>query len=247
MSLFLRNGPFQPVLDENEVHAWLAALDQPQVGIELFRRTLSEDERARADRFAFEDLQERYIVGRGILRDILARYCGTAAAVLRFAYAPHGKPLLAGTQEAEGLQFNASHSGAFFMCAVARGMRLGIDIEKIEFREDCLRLAQRFFAPSEVAELRALPLEQQLDAFHACWTRKEAYVKAKGSGLATPLDKFEVSLKPGIPPALLRSQVEPEDTAHWALYDVTPCSGYAAALAVENPAAKITCWRWSPR
>jgi len=71
-------------------------------------------------------------------------------------------------------------------------------------------------------------------------------VKGKGDGLATPLDKFEVSLKPGAPPALLCSHVDPEDAARWALFDVAPCSGYAAALAVENPDARITCWEWQP-
>ena len=234
------------LFSEGEIHVWLADLEQPREYIERFRRTLSEDETARAERFAFADLRNRYVAGRGILRDILARYCGTDASALRFEYSRRGKPSLAGMEKEQRLEFNVSHSGELFMCAIACGSRVGIDIEKIEFREDFLKLAQRFFAPSEADGIRDLSPEQQLDAFYACWTRKEAYVKGKGDGLATPLDKFEVSLKPGAPPALLCSHVDPEDLARWALFDVTPCSGYAAALAVENPDVRITCWKWLP-
>ena len=240
-------GPLRAELGEGDVHVWLAALDQPQDRIEMFRDTLAEDELARASRFRFDDLRDRYVIGKGILRDILARYCQTEAQSIRFEYAPYGKPGLAGARAKSRVRFNVSHSGMLFMCAVAKGIEVGIDIEQIEPRRDFLKLADRFFAPREAAEIRGLPPEQQLDAFHACWTRKEAYLKGKGNGLAAPLDKFEVTLRPGVAAALLSSEVEPEDATRWKLFDVTPCPGYAAALAVEGALADVACWRWPPR
>jgi len=236
------HGLTRPELVAGVVDVWRASLEQTEGRVDQFRTTLAEDECARVVRFASQDLRDRYTAGRGLLRAILGRYLEVEPAQIRFAYGPKGQPALSGDCASSGIRFNVSHSGAIFMCAVTRGMDVGIDIEEIEPRADFLKLAQRFFAPTEAAEIRSLPAEEQLPAFYACWTRKEAYIKAKGSGLSIPLNKFKVTLLPNMPPAVVSSAVYPDDSAHWKLFDVSPHPKYAAALAVA-PAEHEVTWR----
>lgn len=235
-------GPDRPDLPDGVVDVWAASLEQAEEHIERFRKTLADDECARVVRFASQKLRDRYAVGRGLLREILSRYLEIAPAEVRFEYGPKGKPALSGECASSGIRFNVSHSETVFLCAVARGMGVGIDIEAIVPRADFLKLAQRFFAATEAAEIRSLPEIEQLPAFYACWTRKEAYGKAKGSGLSIPLNKFKVTLLPGAPPTVVSSAVFPDDSAHWKLFDVSPHEEYAAALAVA-PAEHEVTWR----
>ncbi len=79
-------------------------------------------------------------------------------------------------------------------------------------------------------------------AFFACWTRKEAYIKARGDGLSLPLDQFAVSLAPGEPAALLYTAWDPQEAARWALHDLAPGPGYRAAVAVTGHDSQLTCW-----
>src|SRR5207244_5007448 len=104
------------------------------------------------------------------------------------------------------------------------------------------KVAEHFFSPREVAVLRALPTPLQATACFACWTRKEAYIKATGDGLALPLDQFAVSLAPGEPAALLHTTWDPQEAARWALQDLAPAPGYRAAVAVAGHDWHLTCW-----
>lgn len=238
-------GPGQPDLPDGVVDVWAASLQQHEERVERYRATLADDECARFLRFATQELRDRYAAGRGLLREILGRYLEKAPAEVAFEYGPKGKPTLSGDCASSGIRFNVSHSGARFLCAVARGMDVGIDIEAIVPRPDFLKLAQRFFAATEAAEIRSLPEDEQLAAFYACWTRKEAYVKAKGSGLSIPLNKFRVTLLPGAAPVVVSSAVFPDDATHWRLFDISPCADYAAALAVASPERDVTWRGWN--
>src|SRR5215510_9241066 len=104
------------------------------------------------------------------------------------------------------------------------------------------RRLPRFFSPREVTLLRALPAALQATAFFACWTRKEAYIKATGEGLTLPLDQFDVSLVPGEPAALLRTAWDPQEAARWAMQDLAPALDYRAAVAVAGHDWRLTCW-----
>ena len=128
--------------------------------------------------------------------------------------------------------------------AITRGRKIGIDVERIgrDLKGDAI--AERFFTPREVAMLRALPPDMQTQGFFACWTRKEAYVKARGDGLSLPLDQFDVSVAPEEPAALLHTKGDPSEASRWSLKDLTPGPGYAAALAVEGDAWLLRCWQW---
>ncbi len=233
--------PPQLVLERDHVHVWRAWLDhEPGCG-DSFRATLSPDERARADRFRFDRDRARFVAGRAALRMILGRYLRREPAALRFGYGPQGKPFLADAPGAD-LRFNLSHSYGLALYAVARGRDVGIDVEKIDPRLEN-GIAEQFFSPREVAALRSLPSAGQTEAFFACWTRKEAYAKARGEGLRLRLDQFEVSL--GESAALLRSDEDPGDTRRWRLEALSPGSGYAAAIAVGGDCCSLACWQWS--
>ena len=228
-----------PSLARGDVHVWHASLSVDRPSQDELLGTLSPDERARAERFHFERGRDRFITGRGLLRAILARYLARPPEALRFDYSLHGKPRLSGS-DGDRLRFNVSHSHDLALYAITEDRELGVDVERIEPRLE-KGIAERFFSPGEVAALRALPAEVQSEAFFACWTRKEAYVKAKGEGLSFGLDQFEVSLAPGEPAALLRTIADPDEACRWSLRELAPEPGYAAAVAVEGRDVEVRC------
>jgi 4'-phosphopantetheinyl transferase len=134
------------------------------------------------------------------------------------------------------VRFNVSHSGGWALLAVTRGSEVGIDIERVDSRFAADQIPERFFSPGEVARLRGLPADQQTAAFFRCWTRKEAYIKARGLGLALPLDSFDVSLGPDDPPELLRG------ADGWCVQDFDAPPGFAAAVVAEGAAfSAVAC------
>jgi len=224
------------------VHVWCAALDVPESQVRSLWDTLTADERQRAERYIFEKDRTHFVVARGLLRVLLGRYLRQDPPHLRFTYGPHGKPALATDTGRATLCFNVSHSHGLALYAVTRSREVGVDVERIRPEVAQEKIAERFFSPREVTVLRALPTPLQATAFFACWTRKEAYIKAKGEGLALPLDQFDVSLAPGEPAALLRTAWDPQEAACWTLQDLAPASGYRAAVAVAGHAWRLTCW-----
>lgn len=226
-------------LPEGEVHVWRVDLTVP-AGAEGLA-SLSPDERERAERLRFAVHRRRFVRARAALRSILARYAGADPAALAFRYGEHGKPALAG----QGPGFNLSHSEDVALCAVAAVRILGVDVEWAARPVEHLTLAERFFAPGEVAALRAVPSEDVPAAFFACWTRKEAYVKATGLGLSLPLHGFEVSLAPVAEPSLTVLG-DPEETSRWSLRALDAGTGFAAALAAERPPFTVLPRRWPP-
>ncbi len=229
-------------LSPDDVHIWRASL-YVEAPIAHVEQTLSPDERERAARYRFERDRDRYIVARGALRAILGRYLGLAPADPRFVYGPQGKPALA-PEHGAGISFNLSHAGDVALYAVTRGRRVGIDVERVDPDIVGTTVAEHTFSPREVAALRALPRRQQPEAFFRCWTRKEAYVKALGAGLALDLRSFDVSLAPGDPPALLATRPDPYEAARWSLHDLDAGPGYTAALAVEGHDVRISLRPW---
>lgn len=182
-----------------------------------------------------------FVAGRATLRAILSRYVGGAPATLQVAAGDHGKPFLVGGDD---LRFNLSHTGSVALYAVARGREVGIDVERLDRRVPCLRLARRFFSPEENDQLRSLPEALRRPAFFAGWVRKEALVKAWGLGLSAPLDRFDVCLLPDWPPQLLEVRGRPGEADRWSLLDVDAGEGHAAALAVEGQAGHVTVRAW---
>jgi 4'-phosphopantetheinyl transferase len=147
--------------------------------------------------------------------------------------------MLAGAE----LWFNVTHSGALALFAFTTRAEVGLDVEL----DDALRpdlapdlVAERFFSPREVLALRSVPEPLRARAFLTCWTRKEAFIKARGDGLSLPLDSFDVTLGDGSPAVLLRTAWSEEEPGRWQLQDLSePERGYIAALAIRSEGCRV--------
>jgi len=231
-------------LGEHEVHAWLIDVGVDDSVIAGLEALLSGDELSRGMKFRFQADRRRHFVSHGALREVLSLYLGIAPRRLKFTNGRYGKPCLQGEQAQSGLSFNLSHSAGKALLGLARGREIGVDIEFIQKQFNWEQLAQRFFAPQEVDMLRSVPQESRNRAFFACWTRKEAYLKAKGLGLNLPLKDFSVSLAPGESAALLRHEREPDEVQRWSLADIRVSPDYVAAIAVEGHGWVLKSRQW---
>jgi 4'-phosphopantetheinyl transferase len=236
---------FPYVLPDHEVHVWRADLNCPPARVHHLQQVLSSDEQERARRFHFERDRRRYIVARGVLRTLLGRYLNLAPTEVEFVYNAWGKPSLIPQHGQATLHFNLSHSGELALYAFARQAEVGIDLELIRPDLDYEQIAEHFFSPHERTALRSLPTAVKGECFFQCWTRKEAYIKAKGQGLSIPLAQFTVSLRPGEPASLLAVQGDPHEARRWSFYELVPGSGYLAALVVERGGWQLQCYAWS--
>jgi len=232
-------------LDDDEVHVWCVPLEIPASNAQYLQQTLPVEEMERAQRFVFEEDRSGFIVARGLLRVIIARYLALDPRRLRFCYNSYGKPGLLRESEQDSLFFNMSHAKGLALYALSRNREVGIDIERIRADRTGEEIAKTVFSPRELEVFRKIPAEMKRRAFLNCWTRKEAYVKATGRGLSIPLDQLEVALAPGEPAALLRTPWDPEETNRWQLRDLAPADGFAAALAVEGQGWRLKCFRCS--
>lgn len=230
-------------LAEDEIHVWRACLDQPTACLQQLLAKLSADERMRAERFYFEQDRKRFIVARGLLRTILSCYLGIEPSELEFCYGLRGKPALVNSGGST-LRFNLSHSQGLALYAIAPTREIGIDLEHIR-PLPAAQIAERFFSAQENAILRTLPPDQQQQAFFSCWTRKEAFLKAIGDGLAFPLNQFDVSLSPDQPAQIHSIKGDSAAAANWFLQELKPAPGYVGALAVEGTGGCLSCWQWS--
>jgi 4'-phosphopantetheinyl transferase len=226
-------GPAVPTISREEVHLWRIDLTlADSIGFAV----LSDDELERAARFHFENDRSRFKVARAALRTILGRYANLIPDALVFCQNAYGKPFLTNPRAA-GLHFNLSHSKDVALLGVAREREVGIDVEFMRHNFATTEVARHFFSSDEVATLAGVESRLRTRAFFNCWTRKEAYIKARGEGLSLALDSFDVSLKPGQPAALLNTRLDSTDVSRWSMHELFPVAGYAAAVAVERCAS----------
>ena len=195
---------------------------------------LSADEAERAARFRFEHDRNRFLVGRGILRVLLASILETSPQSLRFAYSAYGKPELIQPENAPRLHFNLAHSEDSALFAFAWNRTLGVDIEAVKQDTPCDELAQNFFSEAERAAYFALPEPERRPAFFRIWTRKEAYVKARGEGLSLPLSAFDVSLDAD-GARLLATRPDASEANQWPMKNIPIGESFAGALVASGP------------
>ena len=228
--------PAQLSPERDYAHLFALALDLPLERLEQLSQLLSADEQARAKRFLPSAARRRFTAAHGQLREILSAYLGCAPGNLRFHQNAYGKPALE-----KGPHFNLTHTDDAGLLGVSFEHVLGVDLEAVTRSVDFTNIARRFFAPAEVQALLALPAEQQPQAFFNGWTRKEAYLKARGEGLSIPLDSFVVSLAPG-EPAVIQG-VEPD----WQIFALDVGPAYAAALVSAGELNGLRCWNWEEK
>jgi len=231
-------APLPPVFPTGRVDLWRVRLDEPAKASSE-ASVLSPDEIVRAGRFHFEKDRIHFTRCRSALRGLLAGYLAIPAAEILFEYLASGKPQLAAEQNPRALQFNVSHSAGIALIAVGSQHRLGVDIERISSEVDTAALAERFFSLRERAGLRALPDHLRVLGFFACWTRKEAFLKATGDGLSFPLAEFSVTTHPDLDPALEEIRGNTEARKQWFLADLCVVDGYRATVAAEGALPRL--------
>jgi 4'-phosphopantetheinyl transferase len=237
----------QSLLPDDQVHIWRVPLNQSSERTALSLEVLSPDERAKAARFRFAKDRNQFVQARAALRFILSEYLNADPRTLEFSYGPQGKPALANGHANSGLRFNLSRRDGLALIAVTRGREIGVDVELVRADVPFFEIADVSFSSAESATLRNLPESIRAAGFYNCWTRKEAYVKARGEGLSFPLKQFDVSLTPGEPAKLLNVRDNVDEVDRWTLQQIAVSERYVAALAVEGRSVKVTCrdWDWS--
>jgi 4'-phosphopantetheinyl transferase len=233
-------APASDISPDEAVHIWRIELNSADAVRVQLAQLLNEEETRRANRFHFEKDRHHFTVARGRLRQILSRYTGTEPHLIPFVYNDYGKPFLRDSEK--GPYFNLSHSKDMGLIAISYHHQVGVDIEYMQLRDATFKIANRFFSEHEISELRGLPAEDQLQGFFNCWTRKEAYIKGKGKGLAIPLGSFSITLTPGAPVRLLNDDNDADAVKQWSFSAINAVGTYAAAVAVKSPTHSLKCW-----
>ncbi len=228
-----------PALGMDEIHVLQARLDTDGLYLEMYEQVLSEDELERANRFYFWKDRRDFITARWFLRTVLACYLKTDASGLQFSYNAHGKPALAGKLSSQELCFNLSHSGGLVLLAVARGRHVGIDVELVSSHPADKGIIEQSCSPSEASILYSLPRHMQSEAFFRCWTRKEAYLKARGQGLASCPKQFSVPMDSAGPTSHVATIRARNGVPPWSIWHLALAPGYIGALASEGSACGV--------
>lgn len=221
----IRQGDYS----DSRIHLWQADLEISRYVEDRLLHQLSHDELQRANRFRFERDRRHFIAARGYLRELLGDYLTCAPRSIEFMYSKYGKPQVSGAS----LPFNVSHAdgkAVFVLSSSADIEAIGVDIESMKRKVEVRLVAKHFFAPAEVEALFALPVSEQFAAFLRCWTRKEAFIKAKGDGLSLGLDQFEVDFAQVDRAALLATHYDPTDCEHWQMEDLGLEEGWVGAV-----------------
>lgn len=227
-------------LAPGEAHLWYAVPDELRDAalISRYRTWLAPGERERLERFRFEKHRHEYLCTRALVRSTLSRYAPVAPAEWSFGANRYGCPYIAGPPVLPRLRFNLSNTLGLVACLVALDVDIGVDVEATERPGETVQLADRFFSPTEVVELRSLPPERQRGRFFDYWTLKESYIKARGMGLAIPLDQFSFHLTPGQPVRISFDPQLQDDPASWQFLQQQPLPDHKAAVAIRRGAGK---------
>lgn len=223
---------------ERVVHVLTVLQDDPDVraSLDRYRTLLNEDERAREARFHFDADRERFVIGRALTRVQLSRFLGGDPRSWPLVTNHYGRPELAAPVPTP-IGFNVSHTPGLVACAVTATPDVGVDVEYVK-RRLTHDVAERFFAPREVAALRTLSEDEQARAFFDYWTLKEAYIKARGMGLALPLAHFAFTLRPPAPPSISFDPQIDDDAGTWQFAQSWPTGEHRLALAVRRSAGR---------
>ncbi len=232
-----RQKPLPWTLSDSEVHVWSVPLAVDPRRIDTLSMFLSATEHERA-KSAMPRVREQFVVGRAAQRFLLTGYTGAHHAELRYVVGEFGKPALAHGVEWRAPEFSVANAEGLALIAVAR-WPVGVDLECIHPYPDAVQIAERFFAPAESGEIQRLNGTARDLAFLRCWTRKEAYVKARGYGLSFALNQFTVDPVEDERPRRVRAAHPNADSVDWVVRGIRCEPGYVAALAYPYAAARV--------
>jgi 4'-phosphopantetheinyl transferase len=243
LKMYWALAPKTTRLDPGQAHLWAAVsnefVDQaPKLGA-----LLSPAEQATAERFRLVEDRNRYVIRHGLLRLILGRYLEQRPSAIEFQHGAYGKPGLRMDGAGPHIFFNTSHSAEIAICAITSACPIGVDVERMREIPEIEGIARQFFVPNETRTLMALPAESRMQAFYNCWTRKEAFLKATGEGIAESLAKVEVTVAPEDKPRVVSASGDREAQEQWQLQPFSPASGYLGCVAYKNAVLALNQWR----
>lgn len=226
----------------NTLHLWSASLLISDKKEQEYRTILADYELVKADKFHFIKDRKAYIASRGLLRILSGKYLKSKPESVEFKYSEYGKPSYL---VATNLNFNLSHSGGRMLVGFVEDLKIGVDIELVRTNFDVLEIAANYFSKKENEALNKIRSDEKEKAFFRCWTRKEAFVKAEGSGLSFPLDKFSVSLDKDNEAILLETKWDSNEKHKWGLFSLAPYKQYLAAVAIKGKIDDYIIKEWS--
>lgn len=244
LSATWRQPPEHLTLLPNTVDVWRGIVDCSKTSLQDLWNILSQEERDRALRFKFFHHRDRYIAARGILRRILGKYLLLEPGTLSFSTGPRGKPYL-DDQNSVVCQFNVAHSHDLALYAVSQTQEVGIDVENHRKDIDYERMIPRILTETEASQFWTLPQSDRQNAFFSYWTKKEAYLKARGDGLGFPLKHITVGVTTDQTKGLLPIHGDPDESTRWSLKELVPGPGYSAAVVAAGSGWKIRSWHYS--
>jgi 4'-phosphopantetheinyl transferase len=213
------------------IDIWIADVALIRWGYNKIKEILSDDERDRANRYVFERDRRSYVIRRAILRIILGRYLDLRPEQITFRYNRYGKPML----DTQDIFFSLSQSSGCAIYSFAQARQVGVDIERIRVVPDMGRIAKRSFSKAEYESYSFQTKNAKQEVFFKYWSRKEALIKAVGSGISIPLDTFDVSTNEDRPARQVEMKTSEGKACLWTIQDIDLRAGFASAVATEGP------------
>jgi 4'-phosphopantetheinyl transferase len=231
-----RNSPFTLMSPHRREHlagnivVWIAHVSKAQDSLPFLEPCLDHHDCERAARFRFPADRARFVLGRGMLRKCLGHYLERPPESVELGYTELGRPVFPADDK---IQFSISHTQDLVALAVTDGAHIGIDLEAVQPQVDLFELAERVFSSEDLALFQAHPSGEKLAAFYRAWTRKEAYLKARGEGIAEGLQRISVSMDPE---EVLSIQDRRHESAaeKWHLLSLPLPAGYAGTVACDD-------------
>ena len=224
------------LLDGAEAHIWLTEPGRVTDGaaLQAYEAMMTPEERVKQRRFRFARDRHDCLVTRALVRTTLSRYARVAPADWRFVLNRYGRPDVSPGLCDRDLRFNLSHTRGLIACAVTIGHEIGVDVESLTRPGETVEVADRYFSATEVGSLRALPEERRRERFFEYWTLKESYIKARGMGLALPLDQFSLLLDDAPPIGIAFDARLADDPAEWQFDLLRPTPDHLLAIGVRR-------------
>lgn len=242
MSDAWQRPPGTVLLSTEYIDIWRVPLDLPSAQIDKYHAVLSGDELERCDKFKSAKRRREFIIGRGALRTLIGQCLKLDPSALNIVYSEHQKPCLPEAVPGAPATFNLTHSHDLALIALTLERDIGIDIEYLRADVDFRKLARRFFSKQEVQSLESCTDARLTAAFFACWTRKEALLKALGKGIAFGLKEFSVSVDPLDREVDLLTHWDQAEASRWSILNMKPGPDYAAAVAASGGTFKLRLW-----
>ena len=230
----------------SKIHIWSANLDQPENISQKYYLVLSQQEKDQADKYKVKELRDRYILSKGILKQLLADYKTCEYQEIKFEYNSFGKPCIATSSNADDICFNLSHSGNLAVFSFVKNKNIGIDVEQVQEIPDMDGVVNLCFSEFEKEWFYRISPGQKKEIFYKIWTTKEAYIKAIGKGFSFSPNRINLELN-SKNEIIFKEIIGDDELKRWKLYSFNPEPGSISSVVVENNDYAIEHFNVDPR